>query len=185
MCVQRNTSCTQCLHAYRCSQFLRAIFHLHSHFITRHTMRGSSARSCPPQNCPFQLHDMNHPLMHSTQTTSSQFRSSTSPLLLSSSSPRPGLLHDDLLKPCEDPRQDGRFTNLHSSTGHEPKKVELDKNVVNQQIDDQDYMEEISVEQLAVAHQPMTYSAYDSAESIALDSDLDNEHIRRMLASPL
>ena len=46
-------------------------------------------------------------------------------------------------------------------------------------------MEEISVEQLASAPQPMTYSAYDSAEGIAPDSDLDDEQIRRMLASPL
>ena len=66
-----------------------------------------------------------------------------------------------------------------------PKKIELDKNLVNEQNDDQNYMEEISVEQLAAAPQPMTYSAYDSAEGIAPDSDLDDEQIRRMLASPL
>ena len=52
-------------------------------------------------------------------------------------------------------------------------------------IDDQDYMEKISVEHFAVAPQSMTYSAYDSAESIAPDSDFDDEQIRKMLASPL
>ena len=52
-------------------------------------------------------------------------------------------------------------------------------------IDDQDYMEKISVEHFAVAHQSMTYSAHDSAESIAPDSDFDDEQIRKMLASPL
>ena len=116
--------------------------------------------------------------MHATQTTSSQPLSSTSPLLLSSSSPSPGLLCDDLFKPCEDPRQDG--------TGHEPKKIELDKNLINPQnsmIDEQDFMEEIRVEQFAAA--PMNDSAYDSAESIAPDSDFDDEQIRKMLASPL
>ena len=46
-------------------------------------------------------------------------------------------------------------------------------------------MEEISVEQLAAAPQPMTYSANDSAEGIAPHTDLDDEQIRRMLASPL
>ena len=52
-------------------------------------------------------------------------------------------------------------------------------------IDDQDYMEEINVERFVVAPQSMTYSAYDSAESIAPDSDFDDEQTRKMLASLL
>ena len=47
-------------------------------------------------------------------------------------------------------------------------------------IDEQDFMEEIRVEQFAAA--PMNDSAYDSAESIAPDSDFDDEQIRKMLA---
>ena len=50
-------------------------------------------------------------------------------------------------------------------------------------IDDQDYMEEIRVEHFIVALQSMTYSTYDSAESIAPDSDFDDEQIRKMFAS--
>ena len=46
-------------------------------------------------------------------------------------------------------------------------------------------MEEIRVENFAVASQSMTYSAYDSTERIASNSDFDDEQIRKMLASPL
>ena len=46
-------------------------------------------------------------------------------------------------------------------------------------IDDQDYIEKISVEHFAAAPQLMTYSAYDSAESIAPDSDFDDEQTRK------
>ena len=82
--------------------------------------------------------------MHVTQTTPWQSLSSSSALFLSPSSPS-----------RRDPRQDGGSANLHC-TGYEPKKIELDKNLVNPQnstMDDQDYMEEIDVEQLAVAPQ--------------------------------
>ena len=102
------------------------------------------------------------------------------------------------LKPCEDPLQDGGFPNLHCSTVFEPTPLlhsiwaqedrawqESLVNPQNTMIDDQDYMEEIRVEHFIVALQSMTYSAYDSAESIAPDSDFDDEQIRKMLASPL
>ena len=49
---------------------------------------------------------------------------------------------------------------------------------------DHDYMEEIRVEHFAVANQSITYSA-DSAESIAPDSDFDDETIRKMQGSSL
>ena len=45
-------------------------------------------------------------------------------------------------------------------------------------------MEEIGVS-LSSYTQSLTHSAYDSAESIAPDSDLEDEQIRKMLASPL
>ena len=45
-------------------------------------------------------------------------------------------------------------------------------------------MEEICVK-LSSYSQSLTHSSYDSAESIAPDSDLEDEQIRKMLASPL
>ena len=53
-------------------------------------------------------------------------------------------------------------------------------------IDDQDDVEEIGVKPLSYS-QSLIHSAYDSAESIATppDSDLEDEQLRKMLASPL
>ena len=55
---------------------------------------------------------MVHPLLHATLSTSS----STSPVLLSSSSPNPDLLSTYPIIHCEDPRQDGTSTEFHSYT---------------------------------------------------------------------
>ena len=102
----------------------------------------------------------------------------TSPLLLSSSSPILGLLCDDLFTTGKDSRQDGCSTNLRSSTGYAPKKIELDKNLVkpkNSTIDDQDYMEEISVDRLAAA------PPYDSATGYELkETQSDDFEPRRV-----
>ena len=56
----------------------------------------------------------------------------------------------------------------------------------NQIIDDQDDVEKIGVKPLSCSHS-LIHSAYDSAESIATppDSDLEDEQLRTMLASPL
>ena len=53
-------------------------------------------------------------------------------------------------------------------------------------IDDQDDIEELGVKKLSCS-QSLVHSAYDSAESIATppDSDLDDEQLRKMPASPL
>ena len=115
--------------------------------------------------------------------------SPTSPVLLSSSSPNPDLLSAHPFIHCEDPRQDGTSTEFHSSTGYEPKRTELNTIVVNPQnqtTDDQDDIEEIGVKPLSYS-QSLIRSAYDSAESIAAppDSDLEDEQLRKMLASPL
>ena len=74
-------------------------------------------------------------------------------------------------------------------SGNEPKRIELDRNLVNPQnqiIDDLDDMEEIGVKQSSYS-QSLINSDYDSAGSIATppDSDLEDEHLREMLASPL
>ena len=133
----------------------------------------------------FRLHDMVHPLLHATLSTSSQSLPSTSPVLLSSSSPAPDPSCTNQINHCEDPRQDGGSSNLHSSTGYEPKKIELDRNLVNPQnsiIDDQDYIEQIGVKQSSNS-QSLAHSAYDSAENIAPDSNLEDKQKRKMLAN--
>ena len=74
-------------------------------------------------------------------------------------------------------------------TSHEPKRVELNRtlfNLSNQEIDDQEEKEEIVVKPMSYS-QSLIHSAFDSAESIATppDSDLEDEQLRKMLASPL
>ena len=132
---------------------------------------------------------MVHPLLHATLSTSSPSLSSTSLGLLSSSSPNPDLLSTYPLIHCEDPLQDGTSTEYPSSTGYEPKRIELNRILVkpqNQLIDDQDDIEEIGVKKLSNS-QSLVHSAYDSAEGIAAPphSDLEDEQLRKMLASPL
>ena len=67
-------------------------------------------------------------------------------------------------------------------TGYEPKRIELNRILVNPQnqiIDDQDGIEEIGVKPLSYS-QSLIHSAYDSLESIATppDSDLEDEQSR-------
>ena len=76
-----------------------------------------------------------------------------------------------------------RNTNL--SQVMSPKRIELNRILVkpqNQIIDDQDDIEKIGVKQLSCSQ-----SVYDSAESSATppDSDLEDEQLRKMLASLL
>ena len=132
---------------------------------------------------------MFHLAPHSTLNTSTSSFSPTSPVLLSSSSPKPDLLSTHPFIHCEDPLQDGTSTEFHSTTGYEPKRIELNRILVNPQnqiIDDQDDIEEIGVKPLSYI-QPLIHSAYDSAESIATppDSHLEDEQLRKMLPSPL
>ena len=84
--VQRNTSRTPCLHACRDSVSPHDFVHLHRHSHNAWLKRKE-----------FHLHGKSHPLMRATQTTPSQCLS-FSLLLLSSSSPSPGLLCDDPFK---------------------------------------------------------------------------------------
>ena len=65
------------------------------------------------------------------------------------------------------------------------RRIEVNRILVkpqNQIIDDQDDTEEIGAKKLSYSH-----SAYDSAESIATppDSDLEDEQLPKMQASPL
>ena len=108
-------------------------------------------------------------------------------MLLSSSSPNPDLLSTHPFIHCEDPRRDGTSTEFHSSTDYEPKRIERNRILVNPQnqiIDDQDDIEEIGVKTLSYS-KSLIHSAYDTAESIATqpDSDLENEQLRKVLAS--
>ena len=110
-------------------------------------------------------------------------------MLLSPSSPNPDLLSTHPFLHCEDPQHDGTSTEFHSSKVYEPKRIELNRILVNpqnQKIDDQDDIEEIGVKPLSYS-QSLIHSASDSAESTATppDSDLEDEQLRKMLASPL
>ena len=132
---------------------------------------------------------MSRPLLHATPSTSSPSLSSTSPVLLSSSSPNPDLWSTYPSIHCEDPRQDGTSTEYPSSTGYEPKRIELNRILVkpqNQMIDDQDDNEGIGVKPLSYS-QSLVHSADELAESTATppDSDFEDEQLRKMLASPL
>ena len=74
--------------------------------------------------------------------------------LAPSSSPNPDLLSTHPLIHCEDSRRDGTSTEFHSSTGFDPKRIQLNRILVNPQnqiIDDQDDIEEIDVK-------PVSYS---------------------------
>ena len=132
---------------------------------------------------------MFHFASHSTLNTSTNSLSLTSLMLLSSSSPKTDLLSTHPFIHCEDPRQDGTSTEFHSSTGYEAKRISSTgfwSTHKNQTADDQDDIEEIGVKPLSYS-QSLIRSAYDSAESIAAppDSDLEDEQLRKMLASPL
>ena len=107
-------------------------------------------------------------------------------MLHSSTSPTPDLLSTHPFSRCKDSRQEGTSAEFHSSTGYEPKRIELDRTLLNlsyQAIDNQDDIEEIGVKPLSYS-QSLIHSAYESAESIATppDSDLEDEQLRKMLA---
>ena len=132
---------------------------------------------------------LTHLLLHATLSTSSRSLSSTSLVLFSSTSPTPGLLSTHPSIHCGDPRQDGTSAEYQLLTGDEPKRVELNRtlfNLSNQEIDDQDDIEETDFKPMSFS-QSLIHSAYDSAESIATppDSDLEDEQLRMVLASPL
>ena len=128
---------------------------------------------------------MFHFALHGTLNTSTSSLPPTSLVLLSSSSPNPDLLSTHPFIHCEDPRHDGTSTEFHSQTGCEPKRIELNRILVNPQnqiIDDQDDIEEIGVKPLSYS-ESLIHSAYDIATPP--DSNLEDEQLRQMLASPL
>ena len=107
----------------------------------------------------FHLRVMCHLAPQSTLNTSTSSLSSTSPVLHSSTSPTTDLLFTRPYTHCKDPRQDGTSTEYQPLT---------------------------TVVWLSYS-QSLIHSAYDSAESIAMppDSELEDEQLRKMLASPL
>ena len=141
---------------------------MHSHCTVQTTCALGSSLSCVPETFTHPR-VMFHLAPHSTLNTSTSSLSPTSPVLLSSSSPKPDLLSTHPFIHCEDPRWDGTSTEFHSSTDYEPKRIELNRILVNPQnqiIDDQDDIEEIGFKPLSYS-QTLTHSAYDSAEGIA------------------
>ena len=100
-------------------------FHMYSHS-TDHTaqmtcvQKAQSSRLKAPGIFVCHQRVMVHPLLHATLSTSSPSLSSTSPVVLSSSSPNPDLLSTHPLIHCEDPRQDGTSTEYPSSTQGTP-----------------------------------------------------------------
>ena len=126
-----------------------------------------------------------HSALNTSTSSFSLSLSPTSPVLLSSSSQNPDFLSTHPFIQ----RRDGTSTEFHSSTGYDPKRIALNRILVNPQnqtIDDQDDIEAICVKPLSYS-QSLKHSAYDSAERIATpsDSDLEDEQLRKMLASPL
>ena len=102
-------------------------------------------------------------------------------------------------KPCADlrPNLSGAWAKPPPFTGYEPKQI-AEPHEPKQIAEHQDHRyftedgqyaehEDLRVKSLFF-HQPSVASTYDSAESIVtppLDSDLDDEQIRALLASPL
>ena len=127
----------KCVDRYTCRT---PHFHMYSHS-TDHTAQITcvhGSRSWKAQVCVASPKKVSHPrvMFHfaprSTMNTSTSSLSPTSPVLLSSSSPNPDLLSTYPLIHCVDPRQDGTSAEFHSSTGYEPKRIELNRNLVNE-----------------------------------------------------
>ena len=116
---------------------------------------------------------------HSTLNTSTSYFFLTFPVLHSYTSPTPDLLSTHPFTDCKDPRQDDISTEYQNLTGHEPKRIELNRtpfSLSNHVLDDYEDIEEIGIKPLSYS-QSLIHSAYDSAESIAAppDSDLEDE----------
>ena len=146
-------------------------FHMHSHCTVQTTCAPGSRGTRLKTNCVPKTFThpraMFHPTPHSTLNTSTSSLSPISHVLLSSSSPNPDLLSTHPFIRCEDPRQDGTSAEFFSTTGCEPKRIELNRilaNPQNQIIDDQDDTEESGVKPLSY-NQSLIHSAYDSAET--------------------
>ena len=93
-------------------------------------------------------------------------------------------------KPCEDrrPQLSGALAERRPFTGYEPKQLAVDQDYkhITQEGQFTEH-EDLRVKPLSF-HQSITASTYDSAESIATplpESDLDDEQLRALLASPL
>ena len=148
-----------CVDRYTCRT---PYFHMHSHCTVQTT--------CVPMlkglktNCVSKLvihpRVMFHLALDRTLNTSTSALSPTSPVLLSSFSPNPDLLSTHPFVHRADPREGGTSTEFHSHTGYEPKRIELNRTLVNpqnQKIDDQDDMEETGVKPLSFS-QSLTFS---------------------------
>ena len=168
---------TRCVDRYTCRT---PHFHMHSHC----TVPLAQWAWGPKTNCV----PARHVSPYTSQYTEHQHKLSlslTSPVFLSSSSPNPDLLSTHPFIHREDARQDGTSTEFHSSTGYEPKRIVLNRILVNPQnqiIDDQYYIEEIGAKPFSYSHS-LIHSAYDSAEGIATppNSDLEDKQPRNKL----
>ena len=122
---------------------------------------------------------MSQPLLHATLSTSSPSLTSTSPVfvVVFLSEPRPVVHVSNYSLRRSTARW--HFNGIPSSTGYEPKRIELNRILVkpqNQVIDDQDDIEEIGVKKLSYSE-----SVHDSAESIATRTSKTSNYVRCLL----
>ena len=93
-------------------------------------------------------------------------------------------------KPCEDrrPQRSGALAEPRLLTGYEPKQLAEDQDYKHFTGDGQlTEHQDLRIKPLSF-HQSITASTYDSAESIATrhpESDIDDEQLRALVASPL
>ena len=122
---------------------------------------------------------------HATLNTSTSSLPPTSLVLLSFSEPR--LVVYATTFPLKIWR-DGTSTVLHFPTGSEPRTIEINRILVNPQnriINDRDYIEEIGLKPLSYSQSLIQLSLRFGRKALHTNSDLEDEQIRKMLASPL
>ena len=118
-----------------------------------------------------------HPLLFPSHLSTTSLSTCTSVQSSTRPSTRPSLMstsHGDLS--CADPSNVsfGHLAEIHSPTGYEPKDLSEEDNSI--------------LVKPMLFHRPSMTSTHDSAESITTPpptSDLDDDPIRNMLASPL
>ena len=158
----------------------RHIFHMYSH-CTDHTARMHMYMAqvwvCVPK--------IGHPSTRHVSFCASQYTdtstsslSPASPVLRSSSSPIPDLLSTRPFIHCEDPRKDGTSTEFQSPTGYEPKRIELNRILVNPHKKSDNWRSGWYWGNWC--HVVVTANHW----YIPPDSDLEDEQLRKMPASP-
>ena len=110
---------------------------------------------------------------HSTLNTSTSSLPPTSPVFLSSSSPKPDLLSTDPLIHCEDPRRVGTSTEFHSST----QKSRPARNLVSVTVNWSPTVPSLSSSQSPgkLTANCSTLDSFGTGKPAAMDSNKNNE----------